>query len=73
MAAFFSKVKPDNPKNAKKGGDNTKIGVTERPRPPQAKDFLPESAKTVPAKFLGGPEPKLERRTSRTGRCSPSG
>ena len=23
------------------------------------KDFLPESAKTVPAKFLGGPEPKL--------------
>jgi hypothetical protein len=58
MAAFFSKVKADNPKNIKKGFDNTKIGVTEGPGR-RAKDFLPESAKTVPAKFLGGPEPKL--------------
>jgi len=61
MAAFFSKVKPDNPKNAKKGGDNAKIGVSEGPGR-RAKDFLPESAKTVPAKFLGGPEPRLDPR-----------
>jgi Protein of unknown function (DUF1549)/Protein of unknown function (DUF1553) len=59
MAAFFSKVKADNPKNANKGGDNTKIGVTEAPGRSKTKDFFPESAKSVPAKFLGGPEPKL--------------
>ena len=61
MAAFFSKVKIDNPKNAKKGADNTKVGVTEGPGR-RVKDFLPESAKTVPAKFLGGPEAKLDPR-----------
>jgi hypothetical protein len=61
MAAFFSKVKADNPKNAKKGFDNTKIGVSEGPGR-RAKDFLPESAKTVPAKFLGGKEPPLDPR-----------
>ncbi|HEV3437262.1 MAG TPA: DUF1549 and DUF1553 domain-containing protein [Gemmata sp.] len=59
MATFFSKVKADVPKNANKGGDNTKLGVTEGPGKTKQKDFLPESAKTVPAKFLGGPEPKL--------------
>lgn len=61
MAAFFSKVKADNPKNAKKGGDNTKIGVSEGPGR-QAKDFLPESGKRVPAKLLGGPELRLDPR-----------
>lgn len=59
MATFFSKVKADVPKNANKGGDNTKLGVTEGPGRTKQKDFLPESAKTVPAKFLGGPEPRL--------------
>jgi Protein of unknown function (DUF1553)/Protein of unknown function (DUF1549) len=59
MAAFFSKVKADNPKNANKGADNTKIGVTESNGRTKAKDFLPDSAKTVPAKFLGGVQPKL--------------
>ncbi len=59
MAAFYGKVKADNPKNANKGGDNTTIGVTEGPRQTKQKDFFPESAKTVPAKFLGGPEPSL--------------
>jgi hypothetical protein len=59
MAAFFSKVKVDNPKNANKGADNTKIGATEGPGKNRAKDFFPESAKTVPAKFLGGPELNL--------------
>lgn len=60
MAAFYSKVKADNPKNANKGGDNTQIGVQETNARSKAKDFFPESAKTVPAKFLGGPEPKLD-------------
>ncbi|HVL15718.1 MAG TPA: DUF1549 and DUF1553 domain-containing protein [Gemmata sp.] len=59
MAAFYSKVRADNPKNANKGGDNTKIGVVESPRPSKQKDFLPESAKTVPTRFLGGVEPRL--------------
>ena len=59
MATFYSKVKADNPKNANKGGDNTTIGVTEGPRATKAKDFFPESAKTVPAKFLGGESPNL--------------
>lgn len=59
MATFFSKVRPDNPKNANKGGDNTKIGVQEGNIKTKAKDFFPESAKTVPAKFLGGDEPRL--------------
>jgi hypothetical protein len=62
MAAFYSKVVADRPKNANKGGDNTKIGVHEGPAPSRAKDFFPESAKTVPPKFLGGPEPSLGTR-----------
>jgi hypothetical protein len=60
MAEFFARVRPENPKNANKGGDNTKIGVTEGQNRNNKKDFFPESAKTVPAKFLGGPEPKLD-------------
>jgi hypothetical protein len=59
MATFYSKVKIDNPKNANKGGDNTKIGVNEGNGRTKAKDFFPESAKTVAAKFLGGPEAKV--------------
>jgi hypothetical protein len=59
MAEFFSKVRPDRPQNANKGGDNTKIGVTEGVQRTRTKDFFPESAKTVPAKFLSGEEPKL--------------
>ncbi len=59
MAAFYGKVKADNPKNANKGGDNTTIGVTEGPRQTKQKDFFPESAKTVPVKFLGGESPSL--------------
>ena len=59
MASFYSKVAADRPKNANKGGDNTTIGVTEGPRPTRQKDFFPESAKTVPAKFLGGDAPNL--------------
>jgi hypothetical protein len=59
VAAFFSKVQPQNPKNANKGGDNTQIGVRELPTKSRLRDFFPESAKDVPPKFLGGPEPKL--------------
>jgi hypothetical protein len=59
MAAFYGKVKADNPKNANKGGDNTTIGVTEGNGRTKQKDFFPESAKTVPAKFLGGDAPNL--------------
>jgi hypothetical protein len=59
MAAFYSKVKADNPKNANKGGDNTTIGVTEGNGRTKQKDFFPEAAKNVNAKFLGAEEPKL--------------
>ena len=59
MAAFFEKVQPQNPKNANKGGDNTKIGVQEGAMQSRAKDFFPDSAKHVPAKFLGGDQPKM--------------
>ncbi|MFM8270732.1 MAG: DUF1553 domain-containing protein, partial [Gemmata sp.] len=59
MAAFYSKVKADNPKNANKGGDNTTIGVTEGAKQTKQKDFFPESAKQVPAKYLGGESPTL--------------
>ena len=62
MATFFSKVQPDNPKNPNKGADNTKIGVSEGPGKARGKDFFPESAKDVPAKFLGAEEPKLSPR-----------
>jgi len=59
MAAFYSKVNAQPPKNANKGGDNTQLGVTEGKVATKRKDFIPESAKTVPPKFLGGNEPKL--------------
>ncbi len=59
MAAFYGKVKADNPKNANKGGDTTTIGVTEGKVATKQKDFFPESAKTVPVKFLGGESPPL--------------
>lgn len=60
MAAFFSKVSAERPKNTNKGGDNSQLGVTEGKAPTKAKDFFPESAKKVNAKFFGGPEPKMD-------------
>ncbi len=59
MAGFYSKVKADAPRNANKGGDNTTIGVQEGKAATKQKDFFPESAKTVPARFLGGGEPQV--------------
>jgi hypothetical protein len=58
MAAFFSKVQPDRVGNPLRGG-NTSPGVRELASRSRAKEFFPEGAKTVPAKFLGGDEPKL--------------
>jgi hypothetical protein len=58
MAAFFSKVNPQNPKNANKGGDNTQIGVRETAAKTKLKDFFPEATKVVPPKVLGGDEVK---------------
>ncbi|MBN9517009.1 DUF1549 domain-containing protein, partial [bacterium] len=60
VAEFFARVRPQNPQNGNKGGDNTKIGVTEGPQRNNKKDFFPESAKQVAPKFLGGPEQKLD-------------
>jgi hypothetical protein len=62
MAAFFGKVNAERPKNPNQGGDNSKLGVREGVGPTKAKDFFPDSAKKVNAKFLGGPEPKLNER-----------
>lgn len=59
MAEFFSKVRPDNPRNGNKGGDNTQIGVQEGAGKTRIRDFFPEAAKEVPAKFLGGSEAKM--------------
>ena len=60
MASFYSKVQPDRPKNGNKGGDNSTIGVTESRGRTKLKDFFPESAKNVPARFLSGEQPKLD-------------
>jgi hypothetical protein len=56
MAAFFMKVRPDNAKQAK---NKSSLAVSEVSGPRGGKNKLPESAKIVPAKFLGGAEPKL--------------
>jgi hypothetical protein len=55
MASFYSKVSPDRPRNANKGGDNTAIGVKEGNGRTRLKDFFPESARGIAPKFLGGP------------------
>jgi hypothetical protein len=55
MAAFFMKVKTDNPNKTAKNG--TSASVTEKAGGKKAK--LPEGAKIVPAKFLGAEQPKL--------------
>jgi hypothetical protein len=60
VAEFFARVRPENPKNGNKGGDNTKIGVSEGTTRTKTKDFFPESAKSVAPKFLGGAEQKLD-------------
>jgi hypothetical protein len=56
MAAFFMKVRPERVNAAARNGNSP--GVTEggRGRPQR----LPESARTVPAKFLQGEQPHLK-------------
>jgi Protein of unknown function (DUF1549)/Protein of unknown function (DUF1553) len=53
LAGFLSKVSIQNPKNANKGGDNTKIGVMETTQPSKKKDFFPEAAMKLPPMYLG--------------------
>lgn len=64
MAAFFLKVKQTgNPKQAAKDGST--ISITEETGAFKAakkkKGGLPEGAKIVPAKFLGGPQAKVDK------------
>ena len=56
MAQFFMKVSANVQRNAKTA---VTAGVTEAERPNRRLNPLPESAKTVNPKFLGGPEVKL--------------
>src|SRR5258707_1271935 len=58
MAAFFTKVRPDNFRKA--GKNDTVPSVVESDRPMGGKNKLPEWAKVVPAKFLMGEQPKLD-------------
>jgi len=57
MAAFFLKVQATAPQQAARNG--TPINVTETERPRRGRNALPESAKMVPPKFLGGDSPKV--------------
>jgi hypothetical protein len=57
MAAFFMKVQSTPPQQAAKNG--AAISVTETERPRRGKNALPESAKMLPPKFLGGDSPKV--------------
>jgi hypothetical protein len=56
MAAFFMKVRPDRVNKAAKNGDSPGITETGKGKPPR----LPEAARTVPAKFFQGEQPKLD-------------
>src|SRR5207248_11449715 len=56
MATFFTKVKADRVQAAAKNG--TPAGVSENAK---GRGKLPPSAKVVPAKFLQGEEPKLDK------------
>ena len=53
MAAFFFKVQTGNVNKAAKQGDAITVSETERPRRGK-NNALPESAKILPPKFLGG-------------------
>jgi hypothetical protein len=58
MAQFFMKVRLSaNPQQAAKKGISP--GIFESEKPAGKKNALPESAKKVNAKFLGGAEPKM--------------
>jgi len=52
VAAFFSKVQADKPRNANKGGDNSLIGVVDSNTRSKSKDFFPEATKDVAPKYF---------------------
>ncbi|MGL6073321.1 MAG: DUF1549 and DUF1553 domain-containing protein [Fimbriiglobus sp.] len=62
LAGFFSKVNIQNPKNANKGGDNTKIGVSETAMPTKQKNFFPEAAMKIPPAYIGTESANLPER-----------
>jgi Protein of unknown function (DUF1549)/Protein of unknown function (DUF1553) len=57
MAAFFLKVQAGNPNKAAKQGETITVSEIEKPR--RGKNGLPESAKLLPPKFLGGDTAKV--------------
>jgi hypothetical protein len=57
MAAFFTKVQTTRPQAAARQGTPPTVQETDRPR--RGRAGLPESAKIVPPKFLGGAEPSV--------------
>ena len=58
MAAFFMKVRPEgNPKAAAKNGESIRISESNAKR--GKRNMLPESAKILPPKFLGGVQAKV--------------
>jgi hypothetical protein len=58
-AAFFMRVRPEgNPKAIAKTGGSIKVGESNRPR--NKKMGLPESAKLLAPKFLGGDKPTVK-------------
>jgi hypothetical protein len=59
MATFFTKVKADRVKQAAKQANSPTVAEVAKGRGTK----LPVSAKVVPAKFLQGEEPKLDRST----------
>jgi hypothetical protein len=59
MAAFFMKVRGDRVQAAAKNGNSP--GITEEGQGRGRPNRLPESARTVPAKFFQGEQPKLDR------------
>ncbi|HKI30628.1 MAG TPA: DUF1549 and DUF1553 domain-containing protein [Gemmataceae bacterium] len=57
MAAFFLKVRPDRLNPGAKPGNSPGVSEDGKGRPPR----LPEAARTVPAKFFQGEQPRLDR------------
>jgi hypothetical protein len=59
MAAFFMKVESTPAQMAAKNGTSPVVKESDKPR--RGKNALPDSAKNLPPKFLGGPEPKVNK------------
>jgi hypothetical protein len=59
MAAFFMKVESTPAQMAARNGTSPEVKETEKPR--RGRNALPDSAKMLPPKFLGGAEPKVNK------------